>query len=74
MSFQLTRSLLAYIGRPGKAMKVDRAQKNVSSTRMQLGSEAQPDIIGLMYVEFCAPARCNRHVQASILSFTIFEC
>lgn len=35
------------MGRPGKAMKVEVAQKKVSSTRVQDGSECQPGRTGL---------------------------
>jgi hypothetical protein len=61
MSFQWIRSLLAYIGMPGKAMKVEIAQKKVELAlwKMQLGSLCHPGSTGLKYVELMA-----RHTES----------
>lgn len=51
------------MGIPGKALKLDEAQKNVSShsgTNMQLGSGWKPGSIGLLKVEFAASASADR--------------
>jgi hypothetical protein len=50
ISFQFCRSLLAWIGIPGKALKLEEAQKKVSShsdTKIQLGSGWKPGKMGL---------------------------
>jgi hypothetical protein len=50
---------------PGKALKLEEAQKNVlsnSGTRMQLGSGWKPGSIGFMKVEFAGrlfPTTCD---------------
>lgn len=54
ISFQLCKSLLACKGIPGKALKLEDAQKKVlshCSTNMQLGSGWNPGSMGLKYVE-----------------------
>lgn len=41
INFQFFKSLLAWMGMPGKALKLEEAQKNVSfhsGTKIQLGS------------------------------------
>lgn len=51
------------MGIPGKALKLDEAQKNVSfhsGTNIQLGSGWKPGSIGLLKVEFSAPAKADR--------------
>lgn len=66
-SFQWTRSFEAWIGRPGKASKLDEAQKNVlsySGTKMQAGSGWKPGRIGLIIVEFVEIARVKREEKA----------
>ncbi len=58
ISFQFWRSLLAWMGMPGKALKLDEAQKKVlfqRGTKMQLGSGWKPGNMGLLKVEL-APA------------------
>ena len=50
INFQLWRSLLAWIGIPGKALKLEEAQKKVlsrSGTKIQLGSGWKPGNMGL---------------------------
>ena len=54
ISFQLMRSWLAYMGRPGNVMKLENVQKNVlfsSGTKVHVGSGWKPLVIGLWYVE-----------------------
>jgi hypothetical protein len=54
-SLQFTKSLLVYIGMPGKVRNDDVAQKKAlcsSATKMQLGSECHPGSMGFVYVEF----------------------
>lgn len=49
--------MLAYIGMFGKVMKLDVVQNHVllySGTKMQLGSEFHPGMIGFVYVELSA--------------------
>lgn len=49
--------MLAWIGSPGNALKLDAAQKYVSShsgTKTQLGSGWKPGRMGLWKVEFAA--------------------
>lgn len=51
------------MGMPGKALKLDEAQKNVSfnsGTNIQLGSGWNPGNIGLLKVEFSATVRADR--------------
>lgn len=54
ISFQSCKSLLAWTGMPGKALKLEEAQKNVSfhsGTNIQLGSGWKPGSMGLKKVE-----------------------
>ena len=71
ISFQFCKSLLACIGMPGNALKLEEAQKKVlfqSGTNIQLGSGWKPGRMGLWYVEFetawvnamTAPAQATR--------------
>jgi hypothetical protein len=50
INVQLTRSLDAYMGRPGNKWKVELTRKNVSPIRVTDGSGANPGMIGLIVV------------------------
>ena len=63
--FQVRREIP--YGSPGNALKLDVAQKNVSSTVIQLGSGWNPGRTGLVYEEFVAAPTASKAAETGCI-------